>query len=296
MSDLPRIFDTELLTKRRARALADGRAPHFLMRRVLEDLMDRLAIIQRRFGTCLVVNACDGRVAQALSTLANIETVISADSARELLLSCPEPKLLVDTGILPFEDKSLDCIVSPLTLHWVNDVPGLLAQMRRSLRDDGLLLVAMLGGRTLHELRSAWLEAEVELTGGASPRVAPFADIRDFGSLLQRAGLALPVVDSDTVTVTYETPLHLFQDLKAMGASNCLLERSKVPVTRRLLLRAGEIYRERFPTEDGARVTATFEILTATAWAPDASQQQPLKPGSAKARLADALGVPDKKL
>jgi hypothetical protein len=180
-------------------------------------------------------------------------------------------------------------------LHLVNDLPGTLAQLARVLRPDGLLLASMLGGATLTELRSAFLAAESELTGGASPRVAPVADVRDLGSLLQRAGLALPVVDAETVTVTYADPLALVREIKAMGASNMLVERRRVPMTRQLMFRALQIYRERFSGPDG-RVPATFEIITMTAWSPDASQQKPLRPGSATARLADALGVTEERL
>jgi NADH dehydrogenase [ubiquinone] 1 alpha subcomplex assembly factor 5 len=168
-------------------------------------------------------------------------------------------------------------------------------QMRRALRPDGLLLAALLGGATLHELRDAWLTAEAEISGGASPRVAPFADVRDLGGLLQRAGFALPVVDSETVTVTYADPLSLMREIKAMGASNMLASRRRQPVTRGLVLRAAEIYTDRFGAADG-RVPATFEIITLTAWAPDESQPKPLQPGSAQTRLADALGVKEGKL
>ena len=185
--------------------------------------------------------------------------------------------------------------MSALALQLVNDLPGALVQIRRALKPDGLLLAALLGGDTLKELRQAWLVAEAEVMGGVSPRVAPFADVRDLGALLQRAGFALPVVDSETVTVTYPSPLALMREIKAMGASNMLTSRRRVPVTRRLLARASEAYLERFALP-GGRVPATFEILTLTAWAPDESQPKPLRPGSARTRLADALGVPERKL
>ena len=197
-----------------------------------------------------------------------------------------------DEEVLPFRDASLDLIVSGLALQHVNDLPGVLAQARRALKPDGLLLAALLGGSTLNELRSAFLAAEEEIEGGASPRVAPFADVRDLGALLQRAQLALPVVDADTVTVTYADPLALMRELRAMGATNVLRARRRAPLRRATLLRAIEIYQERFGLADG-RIPATFEILTLTAWAPHASQQRPLQPGSAKARLADALKVPE---
>jgi SAM-dependent methyltransferase len=201
-------------------------------------------------------------------------------------------RVRADEEVLPFRDASLDLIVSGLALQHVNDLPGVLAQARRALKPDGLLLAALLGGSTLNELRSAFLAAEEEIEGGASPRVAPFADVRDLGGLLQRAQLALPVVDADTVTVTYGDPLALMRELRAMGATNVLRARRRAPLRRATLLRAVEIYRERFGLADG-RIPATFEILTLTAWAAHASQQRPLQPGSAKARLADALKVPE---
>jgi hypothetical protein len=168
-------------------------------------------------------------------------------------------------------------------------------QIRRALKPDGLLLASLLGGETLKELRQAWLAAEAELTGGASPRVAPFADVRDLGALLQRAGFALPVVDSEVVTATYASPLALMREIKAMGASNMLAARRPHPMTRGLLSRATEIYTERFAGANG-RVPATFEILTATAWAPDENQPKPLRPGLAQTRLAEALGTSERKL
>ncbi len=191
---------------------------------------------------------------------------------------------------MPFAPASLDLVVSGLALHHVNDLPGSLVQIRRALKPDGLFLAALLGGETLKELREAWLIAEDEVSGGASPRVAPFADVRDLGGLLQRAGFALPVADTDVVRVTYASPLDLMREIKAMGASNVLTARRRVPVTRTLLFRAAEVYAERFALADG-RIPATFEIITLTAWVPHESQQKPLQPGSAKARLADALGV-----
>jgi SAM-dependent methyltransferase len=221
--------------------------------------------------------------------------LISLDAAEAMLMQASPPRVLAALDGLPFAPASLDLVVSGLSLHLVNDLPGTLVQIRRALKPDGFLLAALLGGRTLFELREAWLMAEVELSGGASPRVAPFADVRDLGGLLQRAGFALPVVDSDIVTVTYADPLALMREIKEMGASNMLSERRRVPVTRTLLLRAAEIYAERFGLPNG-RVSATFEILTLTAWAPHESQQKPLKPGSAQSRLADALGVPERKL
>lgn len=293
MSDVT-IFDRKLLGLRRKRA-APGAADHdFLLQRVAEDFADRLAIIQRSFPVVLDLPAYHGVLARRLAGISSVGRVIEADLV-EAAPGLTGPVLLADEEALPFAPGSLDAILSALSLQWVNDLPGALLQMRHALKPDGLLLAAILGGATLKELREAWLVAEDEVSGGASPRVAPFADVRDVGSLLQRAGFALPVVDSDTVTVTYANPLALMRDLKGMGASNAMSARRRVPVTRRLLLRAAEVYAERFARPDG-RVPATFEIITMTAWVPHDSQPKPLAPGSAKLRLADALGVkPERK-
>jgi SAM-dependent methyltransferase len=241
------------------------------------------------------IGAHHGLLSQRLRASAGIATIVDVERSEALLDRCQGSRVVADEEALPFAPASLDLVVSGLSLQLVNDLPGTLLQLRRALKPDGLLLAALLGGETLKELRQAWLAAEAEVSGGASPRVAPFADVRDLGGLLQRAGFALPVVDSEVVTVTYSSPLALMRDLKAMGASNMLAARRKIPVTRRLLQRAAEIYAERFARADG-RVPATFEILTLTAWAPDESQQKPLRPGSAQARLADTLGASEGKL
>ncbi len=190
--------------------------------------------------------------------------------------------------MLPLADESVDLVISALSLHLTNDTPGAFVQVRRALKPDGLFLAALLGGDTLNELRASLLAAEAELSGGASPRVAPFADMRDIGSLLQRTGFALPVIDLDRLTVRYDTIFHLMRDLRAMGMTNMLDARSRRPATRRLFLRAGEIYAERFADPDG-RLRATFDIVYVSGWRPHDSQQKPLKPGSAKMSLAEAL-------
>jgi SAM-dependent methyltransferase len=200
--------------------------------------------------------------------------------------------LVGDLESLPFAAGSLDLAVSLLALHGVNDLPGALIQIKRALKPDGLFMGCLLGGRTLQELRQALLEAESETMGGVSPRVAPFADLRDLGGLLQRAGFALPVIDSEIVTVRYRDAFGLLRDLRAMGWANALVARRKTPLRRETLLRAASLYAERFADPDG-RLPATFEFVWVSGWAPHESQQKPLKPGSAKARLADALGVPE---
>ena len=251
--------------------------------------------MRRSFPLAANIGAHHGVVSRAIRGVAGVENVIELDASVELLREAPGLRVVADEEALPFADGSLDLAVSGLSLQLVNDLPGALLQIRRALRPDGLLLASLLGGATLKELREAWIAAEAEISGGASPRIAPFADVRDMGTLLQRAGFALPVVDSETLTVTYANPLALMQEIKAMGASNMLCARRRTPVTRGLMLRAAEIYAERFAADDG-RVPATFEILTLTAWAPDDSQPKPLRPGSAQTRLADALGVNEKKL
>jgi SAM-dependent methyltransferase len=286
----PLIFDRALLQRRRNRAAAHAGEHDFLLARVADDLAERLAAITRRFPVVLNLGAHHGLIGRRLRRLPGVELVIDVDPAERLLAQCEGPRVQADEEALPFKDQSLDLVVSGLALHLLNDLPGALIQIRRALKPDGLLLAALLGGATLSELRTALLLAEAEVEGGASPRVAPFADVRDLGALLQRAQFALPVVDADTVTVTYPDALALMREIKAMGMSNVLTARRRLPLRRAVLVRAIAIYAERFGLANG-RVPATFEIVTLTGWAPHASQQQPLQPGSAQMRLADALGT-----
>ncbi|MGL4397402.1 MAG: methyltransferase domain-containing protein [Hyphomicrobium sp.] len=288
----PHIFDRALLRRRRCRFAGRARDHDFLMVRVADDFVERLSVVKRTFSRIAIVGAHPGIVAEKLARLYPDAMIIECDSGPSLLAGRAHASVVCDEEALPFADQSLDLIVSPLALQHVNDVPGVLAQMRRSLKPDGLLLASLLGGETLKELRASWLEAEADVTGGASPRVAPFADVRALGALLQRAGFALPVVDSDTVIARYASPLAVIRDVRGMGASNVLNDRRRVPVTKGLLMRALDIYGERTQGSDG-RVPATFEIVTLTGWCPHESQQTPLRPGSAAMRLADALGVPE---
>jgi SAM-dependent methyltransferase len=277
-------FEPRLLRLRKQRARAGLSDEAFLHLRVAADLADRLEAIPRAFE-CVLVLGGGGSFSAAIKhrpeLRARLGAIIEADVASGAVLLDPER--------LPFADASFDLVVSPLLLHWANDLPGALIQIRRALKPDGLMLASLFGGRTLHELRLCLLEAEEEISGGASLRVAPFAQLQDIAGLLQRAGFALPAADRDIVTVRYGEPLKLLADLRAMGETAALTERAK-PLTRAVLMRAMQLYRANYADADG-RVRATFEILTATGWAPDASQPKPLKPGSAKARLADALGV-----
>ena len=216
--------------------------------------------------------------------------VVDAEPSARLLAQCDGPRVRASEEALPFRDQSLDLVVSALSLHLVNDLPGALVQIRRALKPDGLFLAALLGGSTLIELGTRCWRPRRSWKAGQVPRVAPFADVQDLGALLQRARFALPVVDADTVTVTYADPLALMREVRAMGAANALRARRRAPLRRATLMRALALYQERFGLPNG-RVPATFEIITLTAWAPHESQQQPLQPGTAKMRLADALGT-----
>ena len=231
-------------------------------------------------------------IGEDLRSSQKIGALVQADLSPRMAQAAMEANLCAaacaDEELLPFAAHSLDLVISNLSLHWVNDLPGALAQIRAALRPNGLLLATLFGSETLKELRSALLDAEVEITGGAAPRVSPFTDVRDAGNLLTRAGFALPVVDTETVTVTYSDMFKLMADLRAMGEANTVLERPRVPTRRDVLLRAAALYADRF-ADDRGRLNATFQIITMTAWAPHASQQKPLRPGTASARLADAL-------
>jgi SAM-dependent methyltransferase len=226
----------------------------------------------------------------ASAAAAKLGTLVAMESVESLARRSGPPALVADEEALPIADQSLDLVVSLLSLQWTNDLPGTLIQIRRALKPDGLFLGALVGGESLTELRQSFYEAEAEVEGGVSPRVLPFVEVRTLGALLQNAGFALPVVDLDRVTVTYSSPFALLKDLRAMGATNIIRLRSRKPLRRKTLFRAMEIYAERFAASDGC-VSATFEIVHASGWAPHVSQQKPLAPGSAKARLADALGA-----
>jgi SAM-dependent methyltransferase len=288
MSSSPAIFDRQLLRTRRERARALGPAT-FLIDRVAEELAERVSAVLRQFERAVDLGTPTDAVAQALIASGKVATIITAapDAARR---AASPLRVAADEEALPFADGSLDLVVSALALQLVNDLPGTLIQIRRALKADGLLLAALIGGESLSELREAFAQAESEIEGGISPRVAPFADLREFGALLQRAGFALPVVDSDRLTVRYQSVLALMHDLRRMGATNVLGERRRAPLKRATLARMAEIYAQRFADADG-RLRASFEIVWLSGWAPHESQQKPLKPGSAIQRLADALGT-----
>jgi SAM-dependent methyltransferase len=291
----PVIIDRALLRARRRRALGLGPAT-FLADRVAEDMADRLAAVLRDFPCGLDLGTPTDAVRRMLAGSRKVEAIIGVDAlATEARAQAGPAGLWVaaDEEALPFRDGALDLVVSGLALHLVNDLPGTLVQIRRALKPDGLFMAALLGGDTLTELRAAFAAAEAEVEGGLSPRVLPFADLRDLGALLQRAGFALPVTDVDRLTVRYASPLALMHELRRMGASNPLIDRSRRPLRRATLARMLELYAQRFADPDG-RIRATFEIVYLSGWAPHESQQKPLAPGSARTRLADALGTQER--
>lgn len=291
MSESMLVFDRALVRRHRDRAAAGFAAHAFLYREVAGRLADRLLDIRHGFDRALDLGARGGEMAAALAATGRVGTVFGCDLSPAMAgLQAPGRIFAADEEALPVAGGSLDLVVSNLALHWVNDLPGALIQARRALKPDGLFMAALFGGETLMELRDVLMRAELEATGGAAPRVSPFADLRDLGGLMQRAGFALPVVDSDRLTVTYESPFKLMADLRGMGEANAVLERARRPLRRAVLARAGELYAERHAGPDG-RICATFQILYLHGWAPHESQAKPLRPGSARNRLADALGT-----
>ncbi|MCC2110658.1 MAG: methyltransferase domain-containing protein [Hyphomicrobiales bacterium] len=289
MPDTPQIFDRALLSQRRARAIRNvPEGIEFLLDRAVDDLAERLAAVSRSFPSALDLNSHTGAIADMLAASGKADGILRSERLPALLRP-GDIGVVCDEEALPFADASLDLVVSALSLHLVNDLPGALVQIRRALKPDGLFMAVLFGGDTLNELRQAAMAAEIEVYDGASPRVAPFADVRSLGALLQRAGFALPVVDRDIVTVRYPSAIALAYELRAMGAGNILTERSRRPMTRHLFMRIAEIYGERFSDPDG-RVRATFEFVSLSGWAPHESQPKPLRPGTAKVSLADVLG------
>lgn len=287
------IFDRVLIDARRRRALRRRKAgADFLLNAAADDLVERLSAVQRDFGLAVDLATPLPHLADRLGADGRIGRLVRLDRLPETL-GGERPAVVGDPEFLPFAAESLDLVVSALAFQWISDLPGALAQIRRALKPDGLLVASLLGGDTLYELRECLTVAEAEVTGGAAPRVAPFAELRQLGALLQRAGFALPVVDQDRLTVRYDDALALMRDLRAMGATNALAERSRRPLGREVLFRAAALYAERFADADG-RVRATFDIVSLSGWAPHESQQKPLRPGSARKRLADALGVTER--
>lgn len=285
------IFDRQTLRKRRDRA-ANGFAAHdFLVREAAERLCDRLSDVSRSFPVALDLGCHTGELADTLGGRGGIQTLVQCDLSPKMAARAAangHPSLAADEEWLPFADNSFDLVLSCLSLHWVNDLPGALVQIRRVLKPDGLFLAVMLGGGTLGHLRQSLAQAEEIHEGGFSPRVSPMADVRDMGRLLQRAGFALPVADADMISVSYGDPMRLLADLRGMGETNVVAERRKSISRRTTLLHALHLYQTGFAGPDG-RVPAEFHLVNVTGWKPHPSQPQPLAPGSGHVSLADVL-------
>ena len=286
---MPQLFDPLAQRRNRQRAAATYANFAFLKDEAALRLADRVDLMRRDFDLCLDLGAHDGRLLAHLAPLGKIGTMLHSDPAAAFGNHAGKPFIVHDFVNLPFAEGSFDAVFSCLNLHWVDDLPGLMLQIRKLLRPDGLCLINLLGGNSLFELRAALIAAEQDVTGGFSPRCAPMADIRDVGGLLGRAGLALPVADSDRLTVTYPNMFRLMTDLRGMGEQNAMLGRLRQPTRRAVFMRAAEIYQTKFGRDDGT-IPASFEIITLTGWAPHESQQKPLRPGSGKTHLANVIG------
>lgn len=284
------LFDLPLITQRRERAMRRFvSGADFLMEIAGRELAERLAVVERHFDTAVELHGGTGATAREAMQTGRVTHMRRLETAN-VFGADDTPVTDAPLEEVPLEEQSVNLVLSPLSLHLTNDTPGMLIRIRRALKPDGLFLAAIPGAGTLAELRDVLLAAEAELLGGASPRVIPFPDVRDIGALLQRAGFALPVVDTDSYTVRYDNLFALMRDLRAMGMTNPLAGRSRKPLNRAFFLRAAELYAERYSDPDG-RIRSTFSIVYVSGWAPHESQQKPLKPGSAKMRLADALRV-----
>lgn len=280
------VFDRKLIRARRERASIDAGAHDFLYREVALMLADRLLDINRGFPLALELGARQDILSKALTGKGGIKMLVAADAAAGMVRNQIFP-VVADEELLPFRENAFDAVFSNLSLHWVNDLPGALIQIRRVLKPDGVFLAALFGGETLKELRLAMMEAELDVFGGMSPRISPFIDLRDMGALLQRAGFALPVVDFETLRVSYPDVNALMRDLKGMGETNAISARIRQGGSRRFFKKVLDFY----PKDEDGRITATFEVVYAIGWSPHESQQKPLKPGAAEFRLAQALGT-----
>ncbi len=284
------VFDRRAVRRHRDRAAAGFAGHDFLLEEVSARLVERLDDVRRAFPRALDLGAHVGTLRDRIAKRPGVELVVASDLSPAMARKLGGAAVAADEEALPFADGAFDLVVSGLSLHWVNDLPGTLIQIRRVLRPDGLVLAALLGGDTLIELREALVDAESEVEGGAGPRVSPFLDVREGGALLQRAGFALPVVDADTITVTWPDALALMRDLRGMGEANAVAGRKSGFTRRETLLAAAARYRQRHGDADG-RIPATFQVIYLTGWAPHEGQQRALRPGAATSRLADALDV-----
>jgi len=287
------LFDPDrqrLALERAARIAQSG--DDFLVARASQEMVERLGAVQRQFEHALAVFGRTQTLAEMLTDAENVGKITRIERPTHH----GNATHIAKEDDLDLPQGAADLAIAPLTLHWSSDLPGQLVQIRRALKPDGLFLAMLPGPDTLKELRECLLQAESDIRGGAGQRVAPFTDIRDAGSLLQRAGFALPVLDREEVVVRYASPLALLSDLRRFGATNQLkAAKDNPPLTKAILKRMVKLYRERFSDPDG-RIRATFSFISMSGWVPHESQQKPLKPGSAKSRLADALAVPEKKL
>jgi NADH dehydrogenase [ubiquinone] 1 alpha subcomplex assembly factor 5 len=289
MSEVPQIFDRSRVRAHRARAARASDAPDFLLREMAERLADRLLDMMHTFPFALDLGAHHGILAEYVKGRAGIEHMVQAELSQALLSKASGMRVVADEEYLPFADNSFDAVLSVGSLHWANDLPGALVQAQRALKPDGLFLAMLPGGQTLKELRHCLEKAEIEISGGVSPRISPFVDVRDAGSLLQRAGFALPVVDSELLNVSYAHPLKLMHDLRNMGEANALTHCRKGFTPCAVMMLAADMYLREYSDGEG-RIPATFELVTMTAWKPHPSQQQPAKRGSGKVNLRDVLG------
>ena len=288
MSASPFVFDRSRQAKRRSRAFGTYQSVGFLKQRVAEDILDRITLTKRRFTTALEIGA--GFLDMKAELEPHVDTYICMDIAEKPGRAMTSPALVADEELLPFREESLDLVIAGSSLHWVNDLPGTLIQIRRAMKPDGYFVAAMPGGRTLTELRQVLLQAETELTGGAEMRVSPFADALDLSQLLQRAGFALPVSDRDQLTLRYDNVFALFDDLKAAGETHSPSQKGRRPLSRRILMRAAQLYAEQFADADG-RIRASLEILWMTGWAPHPDQPKAKPRGSATVSMAEAVGA-----
>ena len=288
MQGPPEIFDRRAVRRHRDRA-APGLADYdFLFREVADRLADGLLDFNRDFPLALDLGCHGGQLASVLAGRGGIERLVQCDLSPAMVAEASGPRLAADEEALPFADATFDLILSVLSLHWVNDLPGAFSQIRRALKPDGLFLAAILGGGSLDELRQALLGAEVEVSGGAAPRVSPFVDAHDAGALMQRAGFALPVVDTDRIVLSYTNPFAMMAELRGLGESNAVMERSRSFTPRAVIEAAARHYHSAHGNDDG-RIPATFQIITLTGWAPHESQQKPLPRGSGQRPFSDVL-------
>jgi len=297
MLDQPQIFNRRLHRRRRDRAAKAPLDADFLRVEAAERLAERLDDVTHMFPRAAIIGSGRGHLSRAISGRNGIEQLIGLDMSEQQVIAddVTDLKLCADEEWLPLKEESFDLIASSFALHWVNDLPGTLIQINRALRPDGFFIANLFGNDTLTELRQSLLAAEAAMGSGVAPRVSPFMDVRQAGSLLQRAGFALPVTDIDRLTITYESPFKLLHELRSMGGGNALIETHKGGLRRDVLMAAMQHYQDHFSNDDG-RIRVTVDLITMTAWAPHESQPKPLRPGSAKMRLADALNTKEEKL